>query len=116
MRIPAPQTDAPLVRLTAHLPDGTKITGESMAGIPWDVELPEGVSEDEVSVSAEHLSNAREVLAAETIKYAIEKEVTLEYIIPKPAPVVEDEPDDEPTDLDDSDPTEPEDPPAEDSI
>ena len=101
MRIPAPQTDAPIVRLTAHLPDGSTITSESMAGHPWDVELPAGVSEDEVSVSAEHLSNARVVLTAETLKYAIEK----------PA-----EPDDEPTDLDNSDDTKPDDEPADEEL
>jgi len=72
-----------------------------MAGHPWDVELPAGVSEDEVAITAEHLSNARVVLTAETLKHAIEK----------PA-----EPDDEPTDLDNSDDTKPDDEPADEEL
>jgi len=41
----------------------------------FDVELPEGVTENEVGVGVEYLTNGYQVVEGQTIKYAIEKPV-----------------------------------------
>lgn len=73
MRIPVPSSVHPLVRLTANLPGGVVITGEFInTEKQWDIELPEGVCEDEVSITADYLKANYEIAGSIVVKDAVE--------------------------------------------
>ena len=73
MRIPVPSSVHPLVRLTAQLPDGQLITHECVnTEKHWDLELPEGVCEDAVSVLGDFLTASNKVADSIVVKHCVE--------------------------------------------
>jgi len=74
MRIEIPQSACPITRIMVLTPQGV-IDGEfTQDHKVFDVDLPEGITEDEVSVTVEHLDNARAVIHSSVLKQAIEKD------------------------------------------
>ena len=75
MRIEIPQSACPITRIMVLTPQGV-IDGEfTQDHKVFDVTLPEGVTEDEVRVTVEHLDNARAVIHSGVLKNAIQKPV-----------------------------------------
>lgn len=73
MRIPVPSSVHPLVRLTAQLPDGQLITHECLNTTNhWDLELPEGICEDEIAVIADFLTNNYQIADSIVVKECVE--------------------------------------------
>jgi hypothetical protein len=60
--------------MRATLPNGIVMTGEFVSGMKeWELNLPEGVCEDEVGVTAEYLTSDYQVAESFVVKYAVER-------------------------------------------
>jgi hypothetical protein len=76
MRISIPHSAHPFTRVNVSHPQGS-VSGDFTGEHPhFDVELPEGVTEEEVGVTVEYLTNGFQVVEGHTLKHAIAKPAT----------------------------------------
>jgi hypothetical protein len=76
MQIKIPKSIFPVTRLIVETPSGViaNMEGDSTFQVA-NVELPEGVTEDEVSARVEYLDNSRKVITRDVVKEAVVKPV-----------------------------------------
>jgi hypothetical protein len=73
MRIEIPHSVHPITRLNVTTPQGLISADFTQVHKFFDVELPEGVTEDEVGVEVQYLNNGNKAVDGLTLKFAIEK-------------------------------------------
>lgn len=75
MRIEIPHSAHPITRVKVTTPQGPIEGDFTQENKFFDVELPEGVTEDEVGVQIEYLTNGHKAVEGLTLKYANEEPV-----------------------------------------